>query len=162
MEDRTMARIVEILETDPDFFVPVKKLWIMLQEEGLAQSIDLEKFHHLLEADDRLEFTSSIDSAAELSDNPVFAFGTEQEIETLEFYSGPKVKLISRTLTAGDIFAGMSQSLTQMNQALQNAWEARPENDQATEDQLLEILAAGQKLQREIQELVDRQSLEEI
>jgi hypothetical protein len=161
MDDRTMTRIVEILETDPDFFVPVKKLWLMLQDEGFDQSIDLENFHRLLEADDRFEFTPGVNHAVGFSDNPDFALETEQEMETLEFYSGPKVKLMSRTLTAEDIFAGMSQSLTRMNQALQNAWEARPANDQATEDQLLEILAAGQNLEREIQELFERQSPKE-
>jgi hypothetical protein len=41
-----------------------------------------------------------------------------------------------------------------LNNALENAWQARPEDDQETEDQLLEILAAGQKLERELQELL--------
>lgn len=161
MDNRTMARIVEILETDPDFFVPVKRLWLMLQKEGLDQSIDLEKFQHLLEIDNRFEFTPSVDHTTGLSDNPDFALETEQEIESLGFYSGPKVKLTSRMFTAEDIFTGMSQSLTRMNHALKDAWEARPENDQATEDQLLEILAAGQKLEKEIQELFNRQNLKE-
>lgn len=161
MDNPTMARLIEILETDPDFFVPVKKLWQMLQKEGLAQAIDMEQFQSFLEADERFEFTTSIDHTEGLVDDSASAVEIEQEMETLGFYSGPKVKLISRILTPEDIFAGMANSLTRMNQALQNAWEARPENDQTTEDQLLEILAAGQKLEREIHELVDRQSSRE-
>jgi hypothetical protein len=51
----------------------------------------------------------------------------------------------------------MARSLTRMNEALQGAWEARPKGDQETEDQLLDILAAGQKLDREIQGLIEQQ-----
>ena len=36
MDSNIISRTIEILETDPDFFVPVKKLWLMLQGEGLA------------------------------------------------------------------------------------------------------------------------------
>ncbi|MBE9506932.1 MAG: hypothetical protein IMY86_02695 [Chloroflexi bacterium] len=43
-----------------------------------------------------------------------------------------------------------------MNESLQGAWETRPEGDQETEDQMLDILAAGQKLEREIQELIEQ------
>ena len=127
----------------------------------MVRTYRLEQFRLLLEADERFEFTPSIDHTEGLVDDPASALEIEQEMETLGFYSGPKVKLISRTLTPEDIFAGMANSLTRMNQALQNAWEARPEDDQATEDQLLEILAAGQKLEREIQDLVERQDLQE-
>jgi hypothetical protein len=36
MDKPTEQRLIEILETDPDFYVPIKKLWLMLQTEGLA------------------------------------------------------------------------------------------------------------------------------
>ncbi|MCK4315131.1 MAG: hypothetical protein KAX24_05110, partial [Anaerolineae bacterium] len=60
-------------------------------------------------------------------------------------------------MAAEDIFAAMARSLARMNEALQGAWETRPEDDQETEDQLLDILAAGQKLEQGIQGLVERQ-----
>jgi hypothetical protein len=81
----------------------------------------------------------------------------EREMEALGFYSGPRVKLASREMTAEDVFAAMARSLTRMNEALQGAWEARPEGDREIEDQLLDILAAGQKLDREIQGLIEQQ-----
>jgi hypothetical protein len=40
---------------------------------------------------------------------------------------------------------------------LQGAWDTRPEEDTELDDQLLDILAAGQKLEREIQRLVEEQ-----
>lgn len=157
MDTRTASRVIETLETDPDFFVPVKKLWLTLQGEGLIVDLELEDFHRMLVADDRFEFMPGVDHTEGFEDDPAFAEEMEQEMEALGFYSGPRVKLVSREMTAEDIFAAMARSLTRMNEALQGAWETRPEGDQETEDQLLKILAAGQKLEREIHDLIEEQ-----
>lgn len=154
MEETILTRAIEILEAEPEFFVPVKRLWLMLQGEGFALDVELEDFHHGIADDGRFEFMTGVDYREEVDDDPEFAAQMEREMEALGFYSGPRVKLISREMTAEDIFAAMARSLTRMNEALQGAWETRPEADQETEDQLLDILAAGQKLEREIRELV--------
>jgi hypothetical protein len=158
MDNHIMTRIIEILETDPGFFVPVKKLWLMLQGEGLALDIALEDFHSMLAADERFEFTPGADYTEEYEEDPEVAKDMEREMEALGFYSGPRVKLASRDMAAEDVFAAMTRSLTRMNEALQGAWETRPEGDQEIEDQLLDILAAGQKLEREIRDLIDQQT----
>ena len=155
MDDLTTNRVIEILESDPDFFVSVKKLWLMLQEEKLILDIALEDFHLALLADARFEFTPGVTHDEGVEDVPAFAEEMEREMEALGFYSGPRVKLVSREMTAEDVFSAMTRSLTRMNESLHSAWEARPEGDQGTEDQLLKILASGQKLERDIQELVD-------
>ncbi|MBN1811025.1 MAG: hypothetical protein JXA14_04235 [Anaerolineae bacterium] len=151
MDSQILARMTALLETDSDFFVPIKKLWLILQTEGLE--LDLEEFQRLLQKDERFEVALGEDHKKGFEADPKFT----KEMEDLGFYSGPRVKLASREMTAEDIFAGMTRSLNRMNQALQSAWEARPVEDQETEDQLLEILAAGQRLEREIQRLVDQQ-----
>lgn len=158
MNNHVITRVIEILETDPDFFVPVKKLWLMLQGERLALDIELKDFHLMLAADERFEFTPGADYSAEFDEDPEYAEDMEQEMEALGFYGGPRVKLVSREMAAEDVFAAMARSLTRMNEALQGAWETRPEGDQEIEDQLLDILAAGQKLEREIQGLIDQQT----
>jgi len=155
MEDRTTKRVIEILETDPDFFVPVKKIWLMLQGEGLAQDLDLNSFHQEIRKDERFEFISGTDYKTGLEQTPDLAEEMELEMEALGFYGGPRVKLTSREMSAEDVFGAMARSLTQMNQALQGAWDSRPEGDQETEHQLLDILAAGQKLEREINKLLE-------
>jgi len=151
MDSQIQARMNEILETDPDFYVPIKRLWLTLQAEGLK--LDQEEFQQLLQEDERFEVISGVDEREGLEADPQLA----EEMESLGFYSGPRVKLVAREMTAKDVFEGMIRSLTRMNQALQSAWEARPPENQETEDQLLEILAAGQRLEREIQSLVDQQ-----
>ena len=158
MDDLTTNRVIEILESDPDFFVPVKKLWLMLQEEDRILDTPLEDFHQALLADERFEFTTGLSLGREVEDVPAFA----QEIESLGFYNGPRVKLASREMTVEDVFSAMVRSLAQMNKSLQNAWEARPEGDQETADQLLKILASGQKLERDIQKLADLQDQDKV
>jgi hypothetical protein len=156
MDDLVTTRIIEELEADPDFYVPVKKLWLMVQGEGLAQDVELEDFHRMLADDERFEFTPGVDHREKLDTEDEIAEEMEHELEALGFYSGPRVKLVSREMTAEDVFAAMARSLARMNEALQGAWETRPEDDQAVEDQLLDILAAGQKLEREIKDLIDQ------
>jgi hypothetical protein len=157
MDDNVMIknRVIEVLETDPDFFVPVKKLWLMLQGEGLALDLGMDDFHQLLLDDERFEFTPGVDHTKGFEDDPDLAQEMSREMESLGFYSGPRVKLVAREMTAEDVFGAMARSLTRMNEALQGAWETRPEDDQTTEDQLLDILAAGQKLEREIKVLIE-------
>jgi len=157
MDTHTITRIIEILEMEPDFFVPVKKLWQELREEGLVPDIELKGFHRLLADDARFEFAPGVDYKEGI-DDPELAQEMEREMEALGFYSGPRVKLTSREMTAEDVFAAMSRSLARMNQALQGAWETRPEGDREVEDQLLDILATGQKLEREIRGLIDQQT----
>lgn len=157
MNDRVITRVIEILEIAPDFYVPVKKLWLMCQGEGLGLDLELDALHRMLIDDERFEFTPGVDHTEGFEDDPEFAAEMEREMEALGFYSGPRVKLVSREMAAEDIFAAMARSLARMNEALQGAWETRPEDDQETEDRLLDILAAGQKLEQGIQGLVERQ-----
>ena len=162
MDAHTVNRIINILESDPDFFVPVKKLWLILQGEGLALEIELGDFHDWLESDDRFELVAGVDHTEGFKNDPALAVEMAREMEALGFYSGPRVKLASREMTATDIFAGLAHSLSQMNEALQSAWEARPEGDRETEDQMIEILALGQKLDREIHELIEQQEQDNV
>jgi hypothetical protein len=157
MDHRILTQVIEILENDPDFYVPVKKLWLMLQGQGLALDVELEDFYRQLTDDERFEFTPGVDQHEGFEDDPDFAEEMEREMEALGFYSGPRVKLVSREMTADVVFDAMAHSLTRMNEALQGAWETRPEGDPELEGQLLDILAAGQKLEREVHELIDQQ-----
>jgi len=157
MDHRILTQVIDILENDPDFYVPVKKLWLMLQGQGLALDVELEDFFRQLTDDERFEFTPGVDQREGFEDDPEMAKEMEREMEALGFYSGPRVKLVSREMSADVVFDAMARSLIRMNEALQGAWETRPEGDPELEGQLLDILAAGQKLEREIHELVDQQ-----
>ncbi|MGD1995152.1 MAG: hypothetical protein PVH62_00110 [Anaerolineae bacterium] len=157
MDKATLARITEILEADPDFYVPVKKLWVMLQRDGLALDLDLEDFHSRLEADDHFEFMEGVNHTEGLED-PELAAQIELDMEAMGLFSGPRVKLASREMTAEDVITGLSRSLGQLKEALQGAWETRPEEDAETAGMLLDALAVAEELEREVQEIIKEQS----
>lgn len=155
MDSQTERRLIEILETDPDFYVPIKKLWLMLQAEGLALDLELDQFRAQLEADDRFEIEDFDDS---LPGEPEVVAEIERDLEALGFFGGPRVKLASREMTAEDIMAGLLRSLQRMNEALRGAWETRPEGDRETEEQLLDALALGQEMEEEIRQMLEETS----
>ena len=157
MNSSAMQRIIEITRSDPDFYVPVKKLWLMLQGEGMAIDMEMEDLYQVLANDERFEFTERMDHTLEFEDDPEFRNEIDRAMEAQGFYGGPRVKLASREMTAEDVFAAMIHSVARMNEALQGAWDTRPEEDTELDDQLLDILAAGQKLEREIQRLIEEQ-----
>lgn len=159
MDNRAITRVIEILETDDEFFIPLKKLWLILKREGLADN-DLEDFRSALQKDERFEFTSGMNQRERLGavGGQEYAEEMEQEMEALGFYGGPRVKLVSRNPSPEDVFAAMARNLIRMNEALQSAWETRPEDDPELESQLLDILASGQKLEREISTLIEQQT----
>ena len=158
MNPYTEQRIIEITRTDPDFYVPVKKLWLMLQGEGLAIDMEMEDLYQMLANDERFEFTEGMDHTLGFEDDPEFKNEIARAMEAQGFYGGPRVKLVSREMTAEDVFTAMTRSVARLNEALQGAWDARPEKDTELDNQLLDILAAGQKLAREIQQLVEDQA----
>ncbi|MBC7226695.1 MAG: hypothetical protein H5T61_05625 [Thermoflexales bacterium] len=157
MDSRTEQRLIEILETDPDFYVPVKKLWLMLQAERLPMDLELEEFRAWLEADDRFEIEDLDDS---LPGDPEEVAEIERDLEALGFFGGPRVKLASREMTAEDIMNGLLRSLQRMNEALRGAWETRPEGDRETEEQLLDALALGQEMEEEIRQMLEERRWE--
>ena len=73
MDHRILTQVIEILENDPDFYVPVKKLWLMLQGQGLALDVELEDFYRQLTDDERFEFTPGVDQHEGFEDDPEFA-----------------------------------------------------------------------------------------
>jgi len=156
MDETTLARVIEILETDPDFYVPVKKLWLILQEESLAPNLDPESFYAQLEADKRFEFIQGVDRNEDFNDPDTLEM--QQEMEALGFFSGPRVKLVTRQMSTEDVFAGLSRSLKQLNAALRGAWETRPSQDDETEALLLDAIAMAERLERDVHGMIEKET----
>jgi len=158
MDDQAVARVVDILETDPDFYVPVKKVLLTLQGEGLASGLDLRAFTALLAADNRFEFIDGIDYGEGFEDDPDAPSHMTQGMEARGFFSGPRVKLLSRQMGAEDVIGGLSRSLGQLNLALRGAWETRPAGDDTTEKMLRDALAMAEDLEREVKNILEEQA----
>ncbi|MGD1992143.1 MAG: hypothetical protein PVI59_03010 [Anaerolineae bacterium] len=157
MDEATDRRLVEILEGDPDFYVPVKKLWLMLQGEGLAQDLELEAFHAQLVGDSRFEFIDDVDQAVRVEDDPELM----ARMQMAGLFDGPRVKLIARQMTTEDVLDGLRRSLRQLNEALQGAWASRPEGDEASTEMLRDILEMAEQLEREVDDVLDDDESEE-
>jgi hypothetical protein len=164
--ERCLNEAERILASDKDVIVPVKKIWEAVEKQGRAQSFDipaLPDFTALLEGDTRFEFLAALDENGE----PVEGLqndGTDQEeeLESLGFYSGDRVKLRSVELTP-EVIGGLIRKKVDMTMdALARAWERRPEGDSDTEDQLLDILAKTQKLQREVKNTFSDERMKEL
>lgn len=154
MYERCLNEAERILASDRDVIVAVKKVWAEVEKQGRKQGFEmppLADFTALLEGDSRFEFIPSLDENGEPPDMSAREESTQEEaLESLGFYSGDRVKLKSVELTPEVIGNLIRRKVDMTMDALTRAWERRPEGDQETEDQLLDILAKTQKLQREV------------
>lgn len=153
MSEQVLDRAIEVLEADPELYVPVKKLHRTLQNEGVS-SLALEDLYGLLIADPRFELIEGTDTGLVDSE---FAAMMEQEMESLGFFSGPRVKLAIREMSTDEVLDGLTRSLQQLNQALKGAWESRPEDDPETEAMLRDALSMAEQLEQDVRELTDSQ-----
>jgi hypothetical protein len=147
--------VTQILETASDFYVPAKKLWQDLQTRKLEISpeFDYDAFVALLQQDERFEVEPSVEQA--LGETAPWGPEEEPEMEALGFYLGPRVKLTAREMTIADLAGILEHKTRDMMQALERAWEARPQDDQQAEDLLIEALATAQRLRRETLDALD-------
>jgi len=137
-----------MLAADEEFIVPIKRLWRQAQTEGVTPDLSLEDFEQALAADGRFEFYEGVD----------FGDGDPEErqaMEELGYFSGPRVRLRTREISAADIAGAIKRSTDRMMEALREAWNLRPEDDEEAETELLELMAMAQKLQREVNQVMD-------
>jgi hypothetical protein len=157
MSNPIIERVIEILETDPDFYVPVKKLWLMLRSEGLIGDTELSKLQTMLQTDGRFEFIEPTDHSTDPEHSPT----VQAEMEALGFFGGPRVKLISREISNEDILAALASHVDRLNEALRAAWETRPEDSQVEVD-LMQLLMASQRLGKEMNKLFNESARDDV
>jgi hypothetical protein len=164
--ERCLNEAERILASDKDVIVPVKKIWEAVDRQGKKQGFEspsLPDFTALLEGDSRFEFMPSLDENGDPMDGSQRdETDRQEELETLGFYSGDRVKLKSVELTPETLGGLIRRKVDLTMNALTKAWERRPEGDQDAEDQLLDILAKTQKLQREVKSTFSPERMKEL
>ncbi len=145
--DPITDRVAQILATDPDIFVPMKRLYYDLVHEGLLTWTPLETFQQLLEADDRFEFVEGPEDEIMLEET--------EELEPLGFYGGLRVKLQAREVSGEEILGVLLRNLQRMNNALEEAWKRRPPDDLETEARLTQMLMLGDMMERQVKEMLE-------
>ena len=166
MYERCLNEAERILASDKDVIVPVKKIWDAVDKQGKKQGFEipsLPDFTALLEGDSRFEFMPSLYENGDPMDGSQRDESDQQEeLETLGFYSGDRVKLKSVELTPATLGGLIRRKVDMTMDALTKAWARRPEGDQDAEDQLLDILAKTQKLQREVKSTFSPEKMKEL
>jgi hypothetical protein len=145
--------VIAYLEKDEEIIVPVKKMWNGWREGHDAP--DFELFTSTVLEDPRVEFVDEIDHASGLN------WGTSDEreaylvdMEGLGYYSGKRVKLVSRKLTSQHLALMLAKQVKRMESALLAARESMPAGmGEDEEGQLIDILGKVEELQRSIQEI---------
>ena len=166
MYERCLNEAERILAVEKDVIAPVKKVWKEVEKQGHRQGFEvptLADFSAMLEGDSRFEFVPTHNFGEEpLEEGERDDSIEEAELETLGFYAGDRVKLRSVELTPEIIGDLIRRKVDLTMTALTKAWEARPQGDQEAEDQLLEILAKTQKLQREVKKTFSEERMKEL
>ncbi|HLB63235.1 MAG TPA: hypothetical protein VJJ46_00215 [Anaerolineales bacterium] len=142
MDATTLARSIDILENDPEIYLPVERLWLTLRTEGLAMDLDRESFQRELEADSRFDFTAP----------PVLL--SADETASFGLAAGPHVKLSSRQVTTDAVLDILEHNVDQLHEVLLRAWENRPLGDDRAEAMLVEAMAKAEKLRSEIRDVI--------
>ena len=151
MEDLIQAVLTRLKEAE-EFIVPVRKIYRGMEDRIRSEGMSESEFIDLLKSDRRIRFfeASGNDKKDGISDNV-----TVEEMEKVGFYSGPRVMLKDRLPTREEVLSILLKKADTTFSTLQKAWDIRPEGDEETEDQLLDALAKAQRLQRELQSLLD-------
>jgi len=152
MPEAILNYVINVLETDPDIYVPVKRLWYGLQDQDLDDG-SYDQFLTWLENDARFVVEPAVEE--ELGEAPPWPAEEEPEMEALGFYLGPRVKLATRELTAEHLTAILEHHTTNLMSALEGAWALRDPDDREAEDLLIEALAKAQQLQRETRSAIE-------
>lgn len=138
------------LERDEDIIVPIKKMWNEWRE---THPEPLEAFAAQVLADERIEEMGGVDHGDDEREwmEPDEFEEYERDMEARGFYAGPRVKLKSRAITLEHIAMMLKKHNDRMEQALQAARAAMPEDvDEREEGQLIEAIELAKKLREEL------------
>ena len=142
-------RVENILEQDKDLLVPIRKIWQQLNNPPSELSITLTELIDILKSNDKFVVYDSGKG------NVVIEKELDDELESLGFYRGPKVRLKKRVPNRTEIKNALSGNLSAMLSALQKAYKVRPQDDEIAEDRLLEIMSRTKKLKDDLNKIFD-------
>jgi len=142
-----LKRAETILEVSKSLVVPVKWVYNVLQDELEQEDISLNslteafRFHPKF----RVVEDDAFDDYQDLS-----SIVPESEMESMGLFRGPRVMLRHRYPDQKEVAVQLLKKADATFENLKKAWDIRPSDDEAVEDQLLDALAKAQRLQREL------------
>lgn len=146
MDKNLLDLIVPALETEPDFYIPAKKLWNVLKKGCNFEVPPFEDFINLLKKDNRfvLENTKNVPWDEDPEETA--------QMEELGYYAGPKVRLSNRVPTKNDVERIVLKQTQKIIDSLVKAYAMRPKDiPEEEEGQLIDAMAKAKKLKEELQ-----------
>jgi hypothetical protein len=148
MIDPITNRVIQALTESEHLLVPIEELYKNLRDEGLLSLTSEEAFEQLIVTDDRFEVYES------LGHSDLFHPTIQAELRARGLLTGPLVMLRERGASTEQIMLDVLLHLQEMNQALETAWQLRPEGNDEIEAELLNLLMMGDMLEREIRQAI--------
>jgi hypothetical protein len=140
------------LERDEDIVVPIKKMWNEWRADHAEPS--LQDFTASVLADERFEEMGGVDHSEGMewmSKEEIEEY--VRDMEANGFFSGPRVKLKSRTLTLEPITRMIKKHNDRMEWALQQARESMPDGvSEQEEGALIDIQVMARQLRQHLRE----------
>ena len=148
MIDPITNRIIQLLTESEHLLVPIEELYHTLRDEGLMSVTSEETFEKLIVSDNRFEVYES------LGHSDLFHPSVQAELRVRGLLTGPLVMLRERGASTEEIMLDVLLHLKEMNQALETAWQLRPDGNDEIEAELLNLLMMGDMLEREIKHAI--------
>lgn len=161
--DRISKAIEDILRYHQDVIVSLHEIHKILINDYFYYELEETELESIIQNDPRFEYIDMPDYFQHF-DETQQEFFEEQKIliPDIEYYSGPRVKLANVNISIEKIIEILNRKVNNMMEILITLWNNRPTDDTYTEDQLLQILAKAQKMQREIKSLTESKNITDI
>jgi hypothetical protein len=150
-----------LLGSHPDVLAPVKEILNVLKKRKDLEDLTYDELVSFLKSDDRFDFILIPERIETSEDSPELAQNIEK-VENLGFYSGSRVKLKNAHLDVEKVVDILNRKVDLMMEVLVNIWDKRPMGDSGIEDNLLDILARAQKLQREVKDAINPEKIKHL
>jgi hypothetical protein len=137
------GKIRRMLADDPDFYVPIRKLFAQLVDEWPGEYPDFERAV-------RAEPGLVVEEAHDRDLEP----GEARDLEKIGFYQGPRARLRERVPTYGDIMGILKRHTSRMLDSLGQAYGLAADQLSAEEeDMMLDLLQNAKQLRTAVEEL---------
>jgi len=153
LDPEISQRIGEVLRADPDFMVPVKKLY-----KHFLQGLALPPYEEFL-----AEIKASPDLVVmDLGDRDEDEDWDEAEMEALGYYQGPRVRLKDRIPTPADMAEILKRHTDKMMESLSQAYCLGSEHfTDEEEDAMLALLERAGKMKKSVDQMIKPTAVKE-
>lgn len=134
----------KILKLEDDFFVPVRKLYLILKKSREFPNLTFGKLCELLSFDERFSFYLGTEHFRRLTKEEA------KRLAEMGYYSGPKVILKEKRPGQDQFFLTLARKIDVVSKALKSTWGKKPEGDEYRRKTLETALEKTEELKNKV------------